>query len=248
MAASSDSPKQPTAMRPGDWCCPACGNHNYANKVACNMCSIPKMAAMGMVFGKGGGFGMKGGFAGAKGAFAMKGGSGKGTKLAGGDSTAILRPGDWCCASCGNHNYASRAVCNMCGSSPAGSKSAGTKGPMMEEMRPGDWVCFVCKNHNYARRDTCNKCEIPKSTYIAKSGMRPGDWLCPACQNHNYANRPACNKCQTPKQSSVVHTKNMRQGDWLCSQCGNHNYSDKVNCNKCRMSKAMAAATTFLSA
>ena len=29
-------------MRPGDWMCPSCNNHNYADKVRCNRCKMPK--------------------------------------------------------------------------------------------------------------------------------------------------------------------------------------------------------------
>ena len=32
-------------MRPGDWMCPSCNNHNYADKIRCNRCKIPKLDA-----------------------------------------------------------------------------------------------------------------------------------------------------------------------------------------------------------
>jgi hypothetical protein len=31
-------------MRPGDWMCPACNNHNFASKTSCNKCGLPKPA------------------------------------------------------------------------------------------------------------------------------------------------------------------------------------------------------------
>ena len=38
-------------MRVGDWMCRACGNHNYADKLKCNRCAVPKhvyIAATGL--------------------------------------------------------------------------------------------------------------------------------------------------------------------------------------------------------
>ena len=31
-------------MRPGDWICPACSHHNYADKFKCNKCALPRVA------------------------------------------------------------------------------------------------------------------------------------------------------------------------------------------------------------
>ena len=33
---------RPANMRPGDWMCPSCNNHNYADKIRCNRCKMPK--------------------------------------------------------------------------------------------------------------------------------------------------------------------------------------------------------------
>eukprot|EP00747_Dinoflagellata_sp_TGD_P100800 gnl/TRDRNA2_/TRDRNA2_168145_c0_seq3.p1 gnl/TRDRNA2_/TRDRNA2_168145_c0~~gnl/TRDRNA2_/TRDRNA2_168145_c0_seq3.p1 ORF type:complete len:184 (+),score=40.75 gnl/TRDRNA2_/TRDRNA2_168145_c0_seq3:80-631(+) len=33
---------QKSGMRAGDWLCPTCQNHNYADKVKCNRCKAPK--------------------------------------------------------------------------------------------------------------------------------------------------------------------------------------------------------------
>ena len=51
LSAASRAPMQgqmaaqngrPANMRPGDWMCPSCNNHNYADKVRCNRCKMPK--------------------------------------------------------------------------------------------------------------------------------------------------------------------------------------------------------------
>eukprot|EP00929_Paragymnodinium_shiwhaense_P103910 TRINITY_DN6775_c0_g1_i1.p1 TRINITY_DN6775_c0_g1~~TRINITY_DN6775_c0_g1_i1.p1 ORF type:complete len:258 (+),score=31.65 TRINITY_DN6775_c0_g1_i1:94-867(+) len=175
-------------MREGDWNCPACGNHNYANRVACNKCAAPKQ-------GNGG----KGGYGGFIG-YGQSKGAGKGREAA-----APYNAGDWSCPGCGNHNYAKRMQCNRCaaprpGAAPygqmgngfgqqQGGAAFGGKMMMMAvpvDMRPGDWLCRACGNHNYANRDNCNKCAMAKTVFIAKGGMRDGDWVCSGCQNHNY--------------------------------------------------------------
>eukprot|EP00747_Dinoflagellata_sp_TGD_P077398 gnl/TRDRNA2_/TRDRNA2_159576_c0_seq2.p1 gnl/TRDRNA2_/TRDRNA2_159576_c0~~gnl/TRDRNA2_/TRDRNA2_159576_c0_seq2.p1 ORF type:complete len:243 (+),score=26.32 gnl/TRDRNA2_/TRDRNA2_159576_c0_seq2:57-785(+) len=235
--------------RPGDWECPSCGNHNYASKVGCNRCGQPKPA--------GGAYGKAEMGKGAPRASPYVSWSGEATN---GVSIGAMRPGDWCCSQCGNHNYANRTHCNKCnapamvgmmlGGGMMGSGMKGGGGGMWSGggtwgsggawggMRQGDWTCHSCGNINYQNRESCNKCGIPKTAFISKSGMRAGDWLCPTCQNHNYADKAACNKCGTPKGQTPVHTANMREGDWLCPTCNNHNYKDKAVCNKCQAPKA----------
>lgn len=165
-----------------------------------------------------------------------------------------MRPGDWSCMQCGNHNFADKIACNRCGVPKGSSGAAGYGGAAALNVlaagyagaggqRPGDWQCYSCGNNNFASRDACNRCGIPKTTFIAKSGMRPGDWLCPSCQNHNYASRAACTKCQTPWAAEYVHQGNMKAGDWICTECNNHNYADKVQCNKCQVPKQPHALT-----
>merc|ERR1711879_27532 len=40
-ASNVMKPNAPNA-RPGDWECPVCNNHNYANRTECNKCKTPK--------------------------------------------------------------------------------------------------------------------------------------------------------------------------------------------------------------
>jgi len=221
-------------FRPGDWACPSCNNHNYADKTACNRCQFPKnglAGGMGM-----GGYGRRKGFG--------KGGGMRGTPFSKDPVQGLgpMRPGDWICAQCGNHNYASRMACNKCFSPPAymsngymmsgGGFGKGGKGGSMKHE--GDWTCYACNNLNYASREACNKCQIPKTTFISKSGMRVGDWLCTACRNHNFKDKAWCNKCHVPKGSSTIYQGNLRDGDWICTRCANHNYADKIMCNGCQ--------------
>ena len=84
-----------SGMKPGDWRCPKCKNHNYANKKVCNRtgCEEPKP--------RGGG---------------GRGGDSRGHRSSNssGFRDSNMKPGDWNCPKCNNHNYARRDVCNRC--------------------------------------------------------------------------------------------------------------------------------------
>lgn len=174
-------------VRAGDWMCSGCGNHNFASRQSCNKCAAPKPSG-------GGGYG----------GFVLQPAAG-GT---GHYSADNMRPGDWMCPGCGNHNFASRQSCNKCSAPREGEYGAPAAPISMEGMRPGDWMCPGCGNHNFASRQSCNKCGSPKeegsSGFIqakgGAAGMRPGDWMCPSCNNHNFASRQECNKCGTPRE------------------------------------------------
>lgn len=84
-----------TGMRVGDWLCPACSNHNFKDKIVCNKCSSPRPASIPLI-----------GIAGAGGAGGGVGG--------GGGGVAEVRPGDWLCRHCANHNFADKTHCNRC--------------------------------------------------------------------------------------------------------------------------------------
>mmetsp|Transcript_90253 Transcript_90253/g.162741 ORF Transcript_90253/g.162741 Transcript_90253/m.162741 type:complete len:271 (+) Transcript_90253:69-881(+) len=132
-------------VRPGDWDCEACGNHNFASREVCNKCSGPQTDA-------GGGYG------------AVRGGGGGGRPApspyqlpqiyapAPLQAQGNMRPGDWACPSCNNHNYASRENCNRC------QRPKNTP----PNFRDGDWMCPKCNNHNFASKNACNKCAEPK--------------------------------------------------------------------------------------
>ena len=145
-----------SSMKPGDWRCPKCKNHNYANKKVCNRtgCEEPKP--------RGGGG-------------RDRDSRGYRSSNSGGFRDSNMKPGDWRCPKCKNHNYANKKVCNRTGceeSKPRGGggrdrdsrghRSSNSDGFRDSNMKPGDWNCPKCNNHNYARRDVCNRCDTRK--------------------------------------------------------------------------------------
>jgi len=144
-------------FRQGDWICAACQNHNYSSRETCNKCQGPKAQAPPPPPVNYGVAGMKGGksYGGGPPRPAPYGGMPHGGAPFGGYGMAMptnMRPGDWVCPACQNHNYSSRENCNKCQRPKAAPQN----------YREGDWICAGCQNHNYASRDACNKCQSPK--------------------------------------------------------------------------------------
>mmetsp|Transcript_22965 Transcript_22965/g.46735 ORF Transcript_22965/g.46735 Transcript_22965/m.46735 type:complete len:151 (+) Transcript_22965:2-454(+) len=137
-----------TNMRPGDWSCSKCGNHNYASRAECNRCGSAKVApAMSSMPGPG----MysatsKGGLPGRYNPYPAA------PALPFSAMPGKMRQGDWICQGCGNHNYASREMCNKCNRPKAAPPT----------FRDGDWMCPKCNNHNYASKMACNRCQEPR--------------------------------------------------------------------------------------
>ena len=150
---------------------------------------------------------------------------GRGHKF-GGDRDSSMKPGDWRCPKCKNHNYANKKVCNRTG---------------CEEPKPRGGGGG---RHSRGHRSS-------NSGGFRDSNMKPGDWNCPKCKNHNYANKKVCNRtgCEEPKprgggggrnsrghrssNSGGFRDSNMKPGDWTCPSCSNHNFASRTECNRC---------------
>merc|ERR1719350_2477245 len=140
-------------MQPGDWLCPACGDHQFARNDTCRKCANPKPA-------NGGGCGCQAGMMqpkmlGASPAIAAMGG----------------KPGDWLCPACGDHQFARNENCRKCGEAKP-AEGAGVAAPAMGPMpmaggrgqmqMPGDWSCPACGDLQFARNSVCRMCSTPK--------------------------------------------------------------------------------------
>jgi len=61
-----------------------------------------------------------------------------------------------------------------------------------------DWICISCNKLNYPSRRVCRKCNFNPSLYFTMGPVyRAQDWRCPTCSDINFASRTICRKCGT---------------------------------------------------
>jgi predicted nucleic-acid-binding Zn-ribbon protein/rRNA processing protein Gar1 len=153
------------------------------------------------------------------------------------DRDVHMKPGDWRCSKCKNHNYANKQYCN--------------RSTCNEKKPQGNNNNNSYSDNNRGRNDNNrgrNSNDGPN--------MKPGDWMCPKCKNHNYASKNFCNRssCDEKKPQGNNNNNsyrdnnrgrndnnrgrnsddepNMKPGDWMCPKCKNHNYASKNFCNR----------------
>ncbi|MFQ3344324.1 MAG: zinc finger protein [Candidatus Poseidoniales archaeon] len=144
-----------------------------------------------------------------------------------------LKPGDWICHKCKNHNYASKKICNRSScdvkkpyDNNAGSNDRGGNNDRRSgnnDRRSGN---NDRRGGNNDRRDDNNQ--------TSDSNVKQGDWFCPKCNNHNYASKEICNRssCDTrkPRQGKGPKTTSKRprnsspRSSWSNNKGRNNNH------------------------
>lgn len=168
-----------------------------------------------------------------------------------------MKPGDWHCPNCGDHQFAKNEECRKCGTpnpDPDGSRAAleagqaaGFGGAM---EKPGDWYCPGCADLQFARNAKCRKCGTPNpdpqqcaelAAASNNQSEKPGDWYCPSCGDLQFARNNVCRKCgeENPSGGKGKGGKgggkggNIKPGDWFCSGCGDHQFANNTSCRQC---------------
>jgi len=177
-------------MQPGDWYCPACGDHQFARNTACRRCGAAK-SEDGVVDFSADAADLK-------------------AHTTGGQQT---RAGDWICPCCSDLQFARNTACRQCGapkpeeggckgggyqggSFQAGGYQGGGKGggiipPMMNggggcgggmspaimNGKPGDWLCPSCGDHQFARNTVCRRCSAPRPDNAGMGGGGGGNGM-----------------------------------------------------------------------
>jgi len=88
-------------LRPGDWNCPVCQAHNFASKFQCFRCAKAKNPFLETVVNQ-------------PHMHAAMGCGGCGMSMGVGPSPQTMKVGDWLCARCSAHNFASKFQCFRC--------------------------------------------------------------------------------------------------------------------------------------
>ena len=134
-------------MKPGDWRCPKCKNHNYANKQFCNRsnCNEKKPRGSNNSY---------------RDNRAKNNNRGKDWS-----NEANIKPGDWLCPKCKNHNYASKDFCNRSGCDvrkPGNSASSkGNRNTPARARRPDRKPVERRGKKNSGRRQTSRQLSRP---------------------------------------------------------------------------------------
>ena len=124
-----------------------------------------------------------------------------------------MRPGDWHCNTCQQHNFKNRTECFKCRApkgSPAGTgvlprkKEHAMNKPSPHKTRPGDWECS-CGQHNYYTFLECKKCNSPREG----SAGEGKDWTCCHCFTINFGRRTSCGGCQFPRMKGFMKKDEM---------------------------------------
>merc|ERR1719399_172564 len=79
-----------------------------------------------------------------------------------------MKPGDWRCPGCGDHQFAKNDTCRQCGT----EKQQATT---ICGMKPGDWRCPKCKDLQFAKNDNCRQCGFKNpNPEASKAAMEAG--------------------------------------------------------------------------
>jgi len=150
--------------KPGDWICPACGDLQFASRSTCRKCgAAPGMQPQPMATMQG---------------YAHSFSGGKGGKQ--------MRPGDWSCPSCGDHNFAKNTLCRRCGTPSPDPPHWGSDVAMrmMADSQKGKAGAKGSKDHTGAPE-------------------RPTSWKCPNCNELVFARNSECKSCGTPRPENA---------------------------------------------
>ncbi|CAE8624817.1 unnamed protein product [Polarella glacialis] len=226
--------KQP--LLTGDWICPACDAHNFAKKIHCYKCKMPKQARCG----------------GPKGDSPMFGGRREGDwtcedcgninfaarnvcnrcKRPKPEEVGIMEKGAEVSDDEGRFEEEEQEV------DDARREPVNLEEPEQSDSMPGSSASasLLGSAPGNPRFDYSNASRV---SGILQADVITGAWTCPACKAHNVASKAHCHKCLMPKKARVART-GMREGDWVCLVCFNHNFARKVDCNKCAVPKGEA--------
>jgi len=200
-------------MRPGDWICMVCDQHNFRNKTECFGCKGPKennaRPAVPPGQFRGNGYPSNS---------MMRGGR----EMGGPPPQREVRPGDWECVDCNFSNFAVRSTCKKC------DKVKPDNAPLTADLT--NWECISCCASNHSKRYHCFKCQQPKGE-DAKPVDTLLDWNCPQCSAINAARRTNCISCDGPRPGREKELE--KSPDWKCSECGINNWSWRPSCYKC---------------
>eukprot|EP00929_Paragymnodinium_shiwhaense_P093012 TRINITY_DN5304_c0_g1_i1.p1 TRINITY_DN5304_c0_g1~~TRINITY_DN5304_c0_g1_i1.p1 ORF type:complete len:393 (-),score=78.63 TRINITY_DN5304_c0_g1_i1:102-1280(-) len=203
------------SLRPGDWKCGHCGDIQFACNQNCRLCGHAKEE--GTVKEP------------------LPEGSDDEDEAPGGFP---MRPGDWRCPKCRDHQFARNTTCRRCGESkPPGIETPAAKMAEAkpaartlrpEELPPGDWLCPECNDHQFARNLRCRRCNAEKP--MAASRDQRG-------LTQPFGAEPPREVVQPANSTELGEDPD----DWQCQFCFKDQYSHRTHCKDCGTPKGASA-------
>ncbi len=155
-----------------------------------------------------------------------------------------MRPGDWSCPKCRDHQFARNHHCRECGTA--------------RPPRAGEWNCSNCGELQFRDRSACRSCGTSKDRALKDkapgfgANVRKGDWICSSCGNIQFAYRTVCRDCNTSKpapedanmeDACLICAAKMKNASFLhgdsvhtvcCKECAEKVAKERGDCPVCR--------------
>ncbi|ELR24980.1 Znfinger in Ran binding protein [Acanthamoeba castellanii str. Neff] len=252
---------QSEEIRPGDWYCINCGDHQFASRIVCRKCSTPRPAEDGENGGYGDATNNGGG-----GGLVLDDGSGSGDNGGEGEDNAGAE---------GEEGGARRPQFQPGDGAPQHYRErGGRKGfnrhhqqqqqqfQQMHHLQHQQQQMHQqqMQHHHLQHQQQQQQQQLGQmpNYYAAASnpnyysyyqqllngmGVRPGDWLCASCNELNFASRRVCRKCNfNPSLYFAQFPVHHRAHDWRCPTCADINFGSRTVCRKCGTAQPMAFA------
>jgi len=226
-----------------DWECTQCGDYQFARNARCRRCGADRPEVEGAEGEQApkqaqGGQGPNGG------------GSAGGGRREGRMTNA--KPGDWCCPSCNDIQFARNQVCRRCGepkptgpggnfgggqgsggqgSGGQGGGGGGGSGGRHQRAMPGDWSCPMCQDLQFARNAICRRCGAPRPDGEGGGDFQSGNFS-GGIGGGGYGHHQGGGGGGRQERGGG-RAKQFKSGDWNCSQCGDHVFARNDRCRRC---------------
>lgn len=252
-------------MRPGDWRCEHCNDHQFERNLACRKCGAPKpTVSSNNQISKAGDWICPNPACGdvqfERNALCRKCNSPRpGVVLAQTQASAmygafVTTPRNFMCRECGapkpklsSNNQMAKIGDWICPNSSC------------QEFVEA-WTCQECGESHSARTLACPNCgaakpkfctneeaSLPEAATPTKPAggaavFAPEDWMCQECGDHQFARNLSCRRCGAPKPKVSSNNQAAKKGDWICPNpnCGDVQFEKNATCRRCGTLKPSA--------
>jgi len=163
-----------------------------------------------------------------------------------------MKPDDWICQECGDHQFAKNLACRKCG---VPKPKTSTNHIVAKK---GDWICPGCQDVQFERNMMCRRCSTPRPGMMPGAMMMGGNKM--GCMVPNMMGgmgnmgcmggmgnmggmgcRGGCGMTPMIGCGGMVASNKVvfKEGDWICPnpECQDVQFERNVICRKCGTAK-----------